>query len=118
MESDAGGGDASPNSVYTRTLLPILKTPGLSLPEIATRVRDQAQITQQNQTIALLLRDFETSASDWLWQTDPDGRLTYVSDRLIQLTGMPRDTLLGRSIAETGGRVLRTRAGWDRDPQA
>jgi formylglycine-generating enzyme required for sulfatase activity len=31
--------DPNPNSVYTRTLLPILKTPGLSLPEIAGRVR-------------------------------------------------------------------------------
>jgi formylglycine-generating enzyme required for sulfatase activity len=31
--------DPDPNSVYTRTLLPILATPGLSLPEIAGRVR-------------------------------------------------------------------------------
>jgi hypothetical protein len=31
--------DAAPNSPFTRTLLPILKTPGLSMPEIATRVR-------------------------------------------------------------------------------
>jgi formylglycine-generating enzyme required for sulfatase activity len=36
-----GGADASPNSVYTRTLLPILRTPGLSLPEIATLARDK-----------------------------------------------------------------------------
>jgi formylglycine-generating enzyme required for sulfatase activity len=31
--------DPDPNSVYTRTLLPILALPGLSLPEIAGRVR-------------------------------------------------------------------------------
>src|SRR5262245_30023468 len=31
--------DAEPNSPYTRTLIPILKTPGLSLQQIATRVR-------------------------------------------------------------------------------
>jgi len=35
------GADASPNSVYTRSLLPILATPGLSLQDIATRVREQ-----------------------------------------------------------------------------
>ena len=35
------GADGSPNSVYTRTLLPILKTPGLSLREIAGRVQDE-----------------------------------------------------------------------------
>ena len=33
------GADASPNSVYTRTLLPILASPGLSLQDIAIRVR-------------------------------------------------------------------------------
>ena len=35
------GADTNPNSVYTRALLPILAMPGLSLPEIATRVREQ-----------------------------------------------------------------------------
>jgi hypothetical protein len=34
-------GDGSPNSVYTRALLPVLATPGLSLPSIATRVREE-----------------------------------------------------------------------------
>ena len=34
-----GGADGSANSVYTRTLLPILETPGLSLQEMAIRVR-------------------------------------------------------------------------------
>ena len=34
-----GAADKEPNSPYTRTLLPILKTPGLSLQQIATRVR-------------------------------------------------------------------------------
>jgi caspase domain-containing protein len=33
--------DREANSPYTRTLIPILKTPGLSLPEIARRVRAQ-----------------------------------------------------------------------------
>jgi PAS domain S-box-containing protein len=71
--------------------------------DIATRVRDQARITQQNQTIALLLRDFETSASDWLWETDTQGNLTYVSERLMQITGQPHGALLGRSIMDTAG---------------
>jgi formylglycine-generating enzyme required for sulfatase activity len=35
------GADTSPNSVYTRTLLPILASPGLSLQDIAIRVRRQ-----------------------------------------------------------------------------
>lgn len=33
------GADSNPNSVYTRTLLPLLATPGLSLQDVAMRVR-------------------------------------------------------------------------------
>lgn len=35
------GGDASPNSLYTRALLPLLKAPGLSLQDVALRVREE-----------------------------------------------------------------------------
>jgi formylglycine-generating enzyme required for sulfatase activity len=35
--------DAHPNSVYTRTLLPLLKEPGLEITELAKRVRGQVE---------------------------------------------------------------------------
>ena len=38
---ELSGADKDANSPYTRTLLPLLRTPGLSLPEIARRVRSQ-----------------------------------------------------------------------------
>ncbi|RAN37088.1 hypothetical protein HY11_09885 [Hyphomonas pacifica] len=34
-----------------------------------------AAVKEQSQVISLLLRDFEESTSDWLWQTDTDGVL-------------------------------------------
>lgn len=71
--------------------------------EFSIRVRYRHRLEQQSSTISLLLKDFETSASDWLWETDRVGYLTYVSDRLVQVTGMQRDDLLGLSIAVTGG---------------
>ena len=39
------GGDADANSVFTRALLPILRTPGLSLQEIAVGVREKVVAT-------------------------------------------------------------------------
>lgn len=36
--------DASPNSVYTRTLLPLLKQPGLEITDLAKRVRTQVEM--------------------------------------------------------------------------
>jgi len=35
----------------------------------------EAAVTEQSQLIGLLLRDFEESTSDWLWQTNADGVL-------------------------------------------
>jgi len=35
----------------------------------------EAEINQQRSLIGLLLRDFEATSSDWLWQTDDDGIL-------------------------------------------
>ena len=37
------GSDANPNSVYTRTLLPLLKQPGLEITDLAKRVRSQVE---------------------------------------------------------------------------
>lgn len=36
---------------------------------------NKAAVAQQNALIGLLLRDFEESTSDWLWQTDREGSL-------------------------------------------
>jgi diguanylate cyclase (GGDEF)-like protein len=35
----------------------------------------EAAVHEQSELIGLLLRDFEESTSDWLWQTNADGRL-------------------------------------------
>ena len=40
---DLGNGDPNPNSVFTRTLVPLLKTPGLSLTETARKVRREVR---------------------------------------------------------------------------
>ncbi len=40
---ELGGGDPHPNSVFTRTLVPLLKMPGLSLTDTARRVRREVR---------------------------------------------------------------------------
>ena len=42
----------------------------------------EAALIEQEQVISLLLRDFEETTSDWLWQTDEDGRLLGLQDGL------------------------------------
>ena len=52
-----------------------------------------------NDTIALLLRDFEENARDWLWRTDRDGRLCYVPPRMLEVSGLRGEQALGASLS-------------------
>jgi diguanylate cyclase (GGDEF)-like protein len=58
------------------------------------------KLEQQNQLVGLLLNDFENNASDWLWETDAQGRLRHVSQRLAQLLGRPGPALHGQPLAQ------------------
>ncbi len=46
--------------------------------------------------------DITRAASDWIWETDADGRLTFVSDRVVQAVGLPPLLLKGKKFAELG----------------
>ncbi len=63
--------------------------------------------SRQAEIIALLLREFEAGSSDWIWETGPDGRLSYVSDRMAQVLERERDRLLGATLMQAAGRARR-----------
>ena len=43
--------------------------------QFVAQLLSETAVAEQNSLIGLLLRDFEESTSDWLWQTDARGRL-------------------------------------------
>ena len=49
------------------------------------------------------LRAFMEMASDWAWETDADHRLTYISDKVIELLGEPPSALIGLKTSEAFG---------------
>lgn len=63
------------------------------------RIRGEIDQHEGQETIGLLLRDFEEAASDWLWETDKHGRLTYVSKRFAQAARAEPNALLGSDFA-------------------
>ncbi len=56
------------------------------------------EVERQRQLVALLLRDFEENASDWLWETDAQGCLQHASARLCDAAQAPAEALLGRAF--------------------
>jgi len=58
-------------------------------------VRIQIELHEQSELIRLL-REFDASGSDWLWQTDEAGKITYMSKAMADSLGVPLDRLIGR----------------------
>lgn len=55
----------------------------------------EMKISEQNEIISLLLKEFEENSSDWLWEFDCDGRIDRVSERFEAAAGRTRATLVG-----------------------
>ena len=66
------------------------------------RVAGQLQVEEQKELIAMLLREFEENASDWLWGTDARHCLTHVSERMVKVTQLPEQALRGRPLGHWG----------------
>jgi diguanylate cyclase (GGDEF)-like protein/PAS domain S-box-containing protein len=82
-------------------------------------------LREQGQVISLLLKEFETSASDWLFETGRRGELKRCGDRLAGLLGFPPSELANLRLASLvdldapeGRRVRETleRAGFTQEP--
>jgi diguanylate cyclase (GGDEF)-like protein len=54
------------------------------------------RLEENSEVIKLLLRDFEESASDWLWETDAKLDMQHVSQRLAQVARRPAAAICGR----------------------
>lgn len=52
-------------------------------------------------------RDFTAAASDFVWETDADHRLSYISDRYCQITGIAPHDALGLTVP-----ALIRKSGW------
>jgi diguanylate cyclase (GGDEF)-like protein len=59
----------------------------------ATSKISASQVEEQASIIGLLLKDFEESASDWLWETDAGGTMTRGAQRFHQATGIAQNVI-------------------------
>ncbi|MGQ0485695.1 MAG: ATP-binding protein [Hyphomicrobiales bacterium] len=96
------------------TVLYGLVMAGLVLYDYRLALRHAAagqEVQRQKDIISLLLNDFEQGASDWLWETDRDGRLTYFSQRLCDVLRQPAAAVERQSLAGAAG-VAPGWTGW------
>ncbi|MEH6496782.1 MAG: PAS domain-containing sensor histidine kinase [Pseudomonas marincola] len=46
--------------------------------------------------------DITRAASDWIWETNADGEISFVSDRAVQAVGLPPILLKGKRLTDLG----------------
>jgi len=55
----------------------------------------RSQVDEKKEIIGLLLKEFEATASDWVWGFDREGRIDNVSKGFTAATGLPAADLIG-----------------------
>ena len=50
-------------------------------PVLHRRKVSEANLNEKSEVVSLLLKEFEDTGADWLWQTDTSRRITHVSPR-------------------------------------
>ncbi len=108
------------NSLPFEHMLSILFTLGVAIFGVLavarwafTQLKTNADIGSQSESSSLLLQEYEQRGVGWLWQVDPENRVTYISSRMVALLGRPASQLLGHSFpsllggsAELGSKLL------------
>jgi len=67
---------------------------------LATMRMDEIAIDERDETVSLLLREFEDHGADWLWEIDSARRVTHASPRFAHALGHPAADLNGKPILE------------------
>ncbi|MDZ7894286.1 MAG: EAL domain-containing protein [Sphingobium sp.] len=66
--------------------------------DFAARLHTSQRLEEQSEVVSLLLKEFEGSSADWLWQTDTEGSINSVSPRFAQALGQEPSAMEGRSL--------------------
>ena len=59
-------------------------------------LRTDRQLREQEEVVRLLLNEYDANGSEWLFEFDAEGRVTFISSRFADLTGTPLEDVVGK----------------------
>ena len=97
-----------PGDAFLRALLPILGTIAMLLALVLWFIERRMMRTalefdaSQDALLRseLRFRSVSEASSDWIWETDREGQLSFLSDRFTAMTGYPASQWLGQRLCE------------------
>ncbi|CAO3420738.1 PAS domain-containing hybrid sensor histidine kinase/response regulator [Azospirillum doebereinerae] len=101
------GGEAGAPAVGALSVMTVLALWGVrrALRDASALERSENELraaTQNVREARRRARDFAESSTDWFWETGPDHRYVYVSDRLTTILGRDPRSILGHSLLDLG----------------
>ncbi len=81
-----------------RTLISVMEIAAERIGSELQRISYQSVATKNE----MRFRDFAEAASDWFWEMDEKLRFSFFSERFTEITGVPKEALLGKTRQETG----------------
>ena len=60
----------------------------------------EASLYEKSEVVSLLLKEFEDTGADWLWQTDTSRRITHVSPRFAHALGQQPEDIEGKPFLQ------------------
>lgn len=88
---------AAATSLFTVMLIVICLSRARALVVIRA---SQMALAERDETVSLLLREFEANNADWLWETDAARRVVKVSPRFAYACGLDPVTIEGRPFLQ------------------
>ena len=67
---------------------------------IGVNITDMKRVEKALRESEARFRDFAESASDWMWETDAEGRFTLATEGFFEASGLRREDLIGRTRQE------------------
>ncbi len=64
------------------------------------RSEARAALQREIETVNVFLREYEEGSSDWLWQTDRDGRITEATAQMAEAIGLTTEQVNGRLLVD------------------
>ena len=95
-------------------IMAVLITAWIAFRTFAGNVNARTELTEKNLVIQLLLKDFEDTTSDWLYETDADLRFTSMSERGEEGIRVSIDTVIGKTPEEMSEKDPETDENWRR----
>ncbi|MDP9164230.1 MAG: GGDEF domain-containing protein, partial [Pseudomonadota bacterium] len=106
---------ANPTLILGLLSFVVLTTRGMMVTcrGLMVRMATEADSAEQGAVIRLLLSEFESHGSDWLFEVDAAGLLTRVSPRFVEVTGRSHEALVGAPMQALLGDDRRGRESRD-----